>query len=346
MEQTITIAVDLAKSVFQLRGETVSGEVVFERRFSRAQFDRFMQHHAASLVVMEACGTSHYWARRLMAMGHQVRLLAPCYVKPCVRRNKTDARDAAAILAASRQPDMRSVRIKSEAEACGRALERARELLVRQRTQVGNCLRGLLAEFGITASPGGKGLESLIAKVEALDAQIPTALVVPLSGLARQWRHLETEALALEADIRARAQADPVMRRLMSVPGVGPLTAHAVACAIGDGRQFRCGRDFAAWVGLTPRAYASGQTRRTLGISKKGDASLRRLLTLGASAHFIHLRKRPDKAGPWITGILARRPMRVAVVAQAARTARILWAVLTREQSYRVEGPGLANPAA
>ena len=150
-------------------------------------------------------------------------------MKPFVRRNKTDARDAAAILAASRQPDMRSVRIKSEAEACGRALERARELLVRQRTQVGNCLRGLLAEFGITASPGGKGLESLIAKVEALDAQIPTALVVPLSGLARQWRHLETEALALEADIRARAQADPAMRRLMSVPGVGPLTAHAVA---------------------------------------------------------------------------------------------------------------------
>lgn len=257
-------------------------------------------------------------------------------MKPYVKRNKTDARDAAAICEAVGRATMRFVAIKSVEQQCERALHRARDLLVRQRTQLMNAVRAMLAEMGIVAAQGLKGFAQLRAMVEAVDPAIPALLLPSLSVLVRQWHALDAEASELEREIVARARADARARRLMSIPGVGPITAHAVVAAIGDGSQFASARDFAAWVGLTPKQASSGEKHRSLGITRAGDNGLRRLLTLGAASQLRQVRARPDKAGPWITGILARRPMKVAVVAQAAKTARIVFAVLKSGESYRV----------
>jgi len=257
-------------------------------------------------------------------------------VKPFVKRNKTDARDAEAICEAALRPHMRFVAVKSVEQQSARALHRARDLLVRQRTQLGNCLRGLLAEMGVVAAQGAAGLAALLRLVEAgADPRVPASLYATLQALARQWRALETEDEALYARIEAQARADEKARLLMTIPGVGPITAHAAIAAIGDGRQFHTARDFVAWIGLTPSQYASGEKRRSGHVSKAGDAGLRRLLTLGASAHLRQARAKPERMGPWLSGLLARRPVRVAVVAQAAKTARILWAMLTSGESYR-----------
>jgi transposase len=310
--------------------------VVLSKRLGRAGVERFFAGLAPAVVGLEACGSSHHWARVLGGLGHEVRLIPAAYVKPYVKRNKTDARDAAAICEAVGRATMRFVAIKSVEQQCERALHRARDLLVRQRTQLMNAVRAMLAEMGIVAAQGLKGFAQLRAMVEAVDPAIPALLLPSLSVLVRQWHALDAEASELEREIVARARADARARRLMSIPGVGPITAHAVVAAIGDGSQFASARDFAAWVGLTPKQASSGEKHRSLGITRAGDNGLRRLLTLGAASQLRQVRTRPDKAGPWITGILARRPMKVAVVAQAAKTARIVFAVLKSGESYRV----------
>jgi transposase len=230
---------------------------------------------------------------------------------------------------------MRCVAMKSVAQQCDRAAHRARDLLVRQRTQLMNAIRAMLAEMGIVAAQGTKGLAQLVAMIEARDSAIPAALFGSVEPLARQWRQLDLAVRALDRRIVELARGNEAARRLMAIPGVGPVTAHAIVAAIGDGRQFGSARDFAAWVGLTPKQASSGEKRRSGGISRAGDASLRRLLVLGASSWLRQAGHRPDKAGPWLTGILARRPVKVAVVAQAAKTARIAWAVLVSAQEYR-----------
>jgi transposase len=332
---TITIGLDIAKNVFQVHGEGAAGRVVVSKRLGRGAVERFFAALPPALVGMEACGSSHHWARVLTALGHEVRLMPAAYVKPYVKRNKTDRRDAEAICEAVRRPTMRFVAVKSVEQQCARAVHRARDLLVRQRTQLGNALRGMLAEMGIVAAQGVKGLADLIALVDGRDAAIPAALLPSLEALARHWRELDAEVRAQEGRIVAMARSDAAARRLMTIPGVGPLTAHAMVAAIGEGRQFRSARDFAAWVGLTPREASSGQKRQSGGISRAGDTSLRRLFVLGASSWLRQAGSRPDKAGPWLTGVLARRPAKVAMVAQAAKTARIAWAVLTSGQEYR-----------
>ena len=331
----ITIGLDIAKNVFQLHAEDAGGRVVFQKRLKRAALERFLAAHPAALIGMEACGSAHYWARVLAAQGHEVRLMPPAYVKPYVKRNKTDARDAEAICEAVRRPTMRFVGIKSVAQQCDRALHRARDLLIRQRTQIMNALRAMLAEMGIVAAQGLKGFAELMQLIATRDRRIPEALLPSLEALARQWHALEGESRALEARIVKRAHDDEAARRLLALPGVGPLSAHAIVAAIGDGRQFRAGRDFAAWAGLTPRLSASGDKLRSGGISRQGDGSLRRLLVLGARAHLRHAATKPDKAGPWLTRLVGRRPVKVAEVAQAAKTARIAWAMLRSGQPYR-----------
>jgi transposase len=333
--QAITIGLDIAKNVFQAHGEDAWAKPVLSKRMGRASVERFFAQLPPAVVGMEACGSAHHWARVLGSLGHEVRLMPAAYVKPFVKRNKTDARDAAAICEAVQRPTMRFVAVKSVEQQCERALHRARDLLVRQRTQLMNATRAMLAEMGIVAAQGLKGFANLRAMVEQGDAAIPALLLPSLSALVRQWHALDAEAAGLEREIVARARADARARRLMTIPGVGPLTAHAVVAAIGDGRQFACARDFAAWVGLTPRQSSSGEKHRSIGITRAVDNGLRRLLTLGAASHLRQMRARPDKAGPWVTGILARRPMKVAVVAQAAKTARIAWAVLTSGEGYR-----------
>jgi transposase len=256
-------------------------------------------------------------------------------VKPFVRRNKTDARDAAAICHAMRQPDLHPVPLKTVQQSCARGLERAHDLLVRQRTQLANAIRGLLAELGIVAAQGLRGFATLCDKIDIGGAAIPELLRPALRAMLAQGQAAGEHVAALQAQIMARARADATMRRLMQVPGIGPLTAHAIVAAIGDGRQFGAARDFAAWAGLTPHQHESGGKRRSGRISRQGDNGVRRLLVLGASAVMRQVRAKPRRGTAWIHGILARRPVKVAVVAQAAKTARIAWAMLRSGEPCR-----------
>jgi transposase len=336
--QAIRFGIDLAKSVFQVHGVDASGAVVVQRQLRRGQVLKFFSEQPRALIGLEACGSAHYWARELGQLGHEVKLMPAGYVKAYVRRNKTDARDAEACCEAVSRPAMRFVPIKTVEQQGQRALHRARDLLVRQRTQAGNAIRAMLYEMGLIASQGRSGISALIERIEAEGTDIPPGSRVPLRGLARQWRALEAEIAVLDHELVAQARAHPDARRLMKIPDVGPITAHAVIAAVGDARQFASARDFAAWVGLTRHNHdTGGKTRLTGSISKAGDRSLRRLLTLGASAGLRHVRAKPDKASPWIRGVLARRPVKVAVVAQAAKTARIIWAVLAKGEDYRAQ---------
>lgn len=336
MEEISTYAVDTAKSVFQVYGESADRGVRMCRRLRRGQFVAFFARLAGPVrIVLEACGSAHHWARELTALGHEVRLIPPQHVKPFLKRNKNDARDAEAIFEAALRPGVHFVPVKPVAQQCGRALHRGRDLLVRQRSQLGNTIRSLMSEMGIIAPQGAAGSAQLYARIEASDAAIPPALLAVLGPLLAQWRSLHAAVQALDDQILAAARPDPQVQRLVRIANVGPVTAHAVVAAIGDGKQFRTARDFAAWMGLTPTHHASADKMRIGRISKAGDRSLRRLFVLGASSGVHHARTRPEKASPWLKGVLARRPVKVAVVAQAAKTARIVWAVLTSGEEYR-----------
>jgi transposase len=328
-------AIDLAKSVLQVAGCDGAGKPVLCKAFRRGQVLAFFARQAPSVIGMEACGSAHHWARELGKLGHEVKLIPAQYVKAYLKRGKTDARDAEAILEAMQRPTMRFVAVKSVEQQCDRALQAGRDVLVRQRTQLGNAIRGLLYEMGIIAPQGVAGLDRLLAMIEAADSQIPAALLAVLLPLATQWRCLDAAVESLDRRLVAQAKANPDARRLMKIGGVGPASAHAVIAAIGDGKQFRSARDFAAWVGLTPNLNGTGGKTRCGHISKKGDDALRRLLVLGAASVVRQAKTRPERASPWLRGVLARRPAKVAIVAQAAKTARILWAVLTSGQDYR-----------
>ena len=329
-------AVDTAKSVFQVYGESADRSARLTKRLRRAQFLTFFAKLRAPVdVVMEACGSAHHWARELTALGHHVRLIPPQHVKPFLKRNKNDYRDAEAILEASLRPGLHFVPLKSVAQQCDRALHRGRDQLIGQRSQLGNIIRSLLSEMGIVAPPGQAGSARLYGLIEAEDATIAPAMLVVLKPLLAQWYSLHAAINELEHQILAAARANADVQRLMKIDNVGPITAHALVAAIGDGRQFRSARDFVAWLGLTPLHHGSADRIRIGRISKAGDRGLRRLFVLGASSGLYHARAKPDKASPWLRGLLARRPVKVAVIAQAAKTARIAWAVLTSGEPYR-----------
>jgi len=331
---TTMIGLDIAKSVFQVHIEDGRG-VRLEKRLRRGQVEDFFARQPASVIGLEACGTCHHWGRALRALGHEVRLIPAAHVKPFVKRNKTDAHDAEAICAAMQRPGMRSVAIKSLDQQASRGLERARDLLVRQRTQLANSVRAQFAEFGVIAAQGRRGFALLAERLNADDPGVPGSLATALRLLIAQIAALEDAIAKLEDMIMAAAKADPAMRRLTAIPGVGGLTAHAVVAAIGEGRQFRSAREAAAWCGLTPRQHASAGKRRSAGISRQGDERLRRLFALGAVTVMRSARSSAGRASPWQRGILARRPMKVAVIAQAAKTARIAFAMLRSGEPYR-----------
>jgi transposase len=339
--QATTIGLDTAKSVFQVHGEDATGRVVLTKRLKRAALDAFFAKLPPALIGLEACGSAHHWGRRLTELGHDVRLIPPAHVKPFVKRNKTDARDAAAICEVVRRPATRTVPVKTVEEQSARAQENARDLLVRQRTALANATRAMLAEIGIIAAQGQRGFQRLAALIDTADESLPASLLPTLQALLGQWRAAGSAIEALEARLVARAKTHPVMRRLATIPGIGALTAHAIVAAIGDGRRFRCARDFAAWVGLTPVMHASGNRQKLGRISCQGDTGLRRLLVLGASAVVRQAKVRSTKVGEktaadqWVHGVLARRPVKVTVIAQAAKNARIAWAVLTSGQPYQ-----------
>jgi transposase len=335
--KTIMIGLDLAKSVFQVHGIDGAGQVFVCKQLKRVQVEKFFAKLAPAVVGMEACGSAHHWGRVLQAMGHEVRLMPPAYVKPYVKRNKTDGRDAEAICEAMQRPTMRFVAVKRPEQQAMMAVHRTRAMFVRQRTMLANALRSIFAEFGIVAPEGAKGLQSLIDQLPA-PAGVPEASHEALTMLAKQWQALDSKIEALERQIVQSVRSNEAARRIMAIPGVGPITASAVVSAVPDMKQFRSGRGFAAWLGLTPRQNNSAFKRRSGGISKQGQRDIRCLLILGASSHLRQekvRRRRKAPTNPWLTGLLARRPVKVAAVAQAAKTARIIWALLAKDQCYR-----------
>jgi transposase len=332
---TTIIGLDVAKNVFQLHAVDGSGKMLWTKRLRREALEPFLRKQPPALIGMEACGSAHHWGRVISALGHEVRLMHAKYVKAYVKRGKSDLRDAEAICEAVQRPNMRFVPIKSVEQQTARSLERARELLVKQRTQLKNAVRGLLAEIGIVAAASQAGFETLAAQVDAGDGAIPAPLLCALKPLVEQWRALQAHSDELETRLVKRAKSDERMRRLMKIPGVGPLTAHALVTAIGDPRRFRTGRDFAAWVGLTPLTDSSAEKTRIGHISRQGDHSLRRLMVLGAANMARHTKAKPREARAWLLGVMARRPVKVAMVAQAAKNARIAWALLCSGEDYR-----------
>jgi transposase len=340
MEKASMIGLDIAKTVFEVHGRNGAGAVVLRRSLKRSQVEKFFVKLSPTVIGLEACGSAHHWARVLGKLGHEVRLMPPAYVKPYVKRNKSDAIDAAACCTAMSQPDMRFVPVKTVEQQAALSLHRSRDLLVSQRTQLGNALRALLSEFGIVAGKGKAGLARLVDELRAGTLELPADAVAAAMMLADQRAALDAAADALERRVTAQAKADEKARMLKTAPGVGPLTAHATLATMPDPSLFKSGRDFAAWLGLTPKITGTGGKTRTGRITKQGNQPLRRLLVLGATAWLRQVKANPEKGSPWLRGMLARRPSKVVAVAQAARTARILWAMLAHNQPYRAPAVG------
>jgi transposase len=335
MYETIIIGLDIAKNVFQAHGADEKGRTTFKRRLKRSQVLPFLAKQPPCVVAMESCGAAHYWGRKIDALGHTAKLVPAGFAKSFRdSRNKNDARDAAALSVGGVQPHLRPVPVKSEAQQAQLVRHKARALLVRQHTQIGNALRGHLAEFGVIARLGDKGLAELIEAVTAGSGKLPEIAGKALEVLIRQWQALADEIAKLSAAIWEDARSDTTVKRLMGVPSVGPMIASTFAAKVEDPSRFRSARTFTAWLGLAPKEDASAEKRRRGAISKAGDADLRSLLVLGASSVLQHAKRNPAKADPWVRNILKRRPFKVAAVALAARTARILWAMLKSGESY------------
>ena len=304
MGDITTIGLDLAKSVFQVHAIDEAGSVMMRKRLRRSQVLAFFAKVPPCLVGLEACATAHHWARELIALGHEARLMPPNYVKAYVKRNKHDVADAEAICEAVRRPSMRFVPVKTAEQQSALMMHRARDLLIRQRTMLINALRGHPAGFGLIE---GQGLHEI--------------------------EDTQTRIAGLETQVIAWHKSNPVSQRLATIPGIGPIIATAIAATVADPNIFRSGREFAAWLGLVPRQNSTGGKARLGGISKRGDSYLRRLLV--NSAHTVLLCSKQAKNDPWLTSLLSRKPRLVVAVALANKTARVAWAVMSRQDIYR-----------
>lgn len=334
MGKITTIGLDLAKSVFQVHGiDGTSGEIT-RKRLRRSQVLTFFGDLSPCLIGMEACATSHHWARELQALGHEIRLIPPQYVKAYVKRNKNDAADAEAICEALNRPSMRFVAVKTVEQQSVLTMHRGRALLIRQRTMLVNALRAHLAEFGIVGAQGLYKLEPLITIIKnEEDARVPDAARQVLRAMSDQIDALETRIDAIDVQILAWHKSNPTSKRLATIPGVGPITASAIAATVPDPTVFRSGREFSAWLGLVPRQNSTGGKTRLGGISKRGDKYLRRLLVSGANA--VLLRSKAAKVDPWLQGLRGRKPRLVVAVAVANKTARVAWALMNKQENYR-----------
>jgi transposase len=342
MDEITTVGLDLAKNVFQIHAVGAAGEVLARRQLRRGELLKFFEKLPACLVGMEACGTSHYWAREIEALGHTVKMMPPAYVKPYVKRGKTDAADAEAICEAVTRPTMRFVPVKTIEQQAVLMLHKTRELLIKQRTMLINALRSHLSELGVVAAQGPAGVQSAIASLHELQDQWPDLARAALHGMVDQLRDLRRQIEKLETRIHAWHRKDETSRRLAAIPGIGPIIASAIVAAVPDASIFRSGRQFAAWLGLTPKARSSGGKEKLVGISKQGDGYIRRLLVVGATS-VIRVARKETTSKLWATKLLERKPARVVSVALANKTARIVWAILVRGEKYAA--PSLAAVA-
>ena len=331
-----TIGIDLAKSVFQLHGVDAHGEVLFRKKLRRGAVLDFLGDLPPCLVGLEACATAHFWAREIGALGHEVRMIPPAYVKPYVKRQKNDAADAEAICEAVTRPTMRFVPVKSAQRQGVMMLHRTRDLLMRQRTMMLNAIRAHLAEFGIITAQGPQKLAALLEAMRGNDMPgLPDIARSALISLMAQLDSLAAEIRTLERRLMVWHREDETSQRLETIPGVGLITATALSASIPDPSVFKSGRQFAAFLGLVPRQNSSGGKERLGRISKMGDGYLRRLLVVGATSVIRRVGTNTSATGNWVRRLLERKPARVATVAMANKTARIAWAVLARGETYR-----------
>jgi len=335
MQTIATIGLDIAKSVFQVHGVDAAGEVVIRRQLKRRYVWAFFQKLPSCLVGIEACASSHYWSRELQALGHTVRLMPPAYVKPYVKRQKNDMADAEAICEAVTRTNMRFVPTKTPEQQSALMLHRTRHLLIRQQTSVINAIRAHLAEFGITAPIGRRGIEELLRVVaDPSDNRVPELVRACLAALGSQLLGLRKQILQFDRMILAWHRSNQTSKRLNCIPGVGPLLATALVASVADPKSFRSGRNFSAWIGLVPKQHSSGGRERLGSISKRGDRYLRGLFVAGALAVIRHAKLHGTNHRPWLTGLLARRPTKVAAIALANKLARMAWALMARGERY------------
>jgi transposase len=334
MTTIAVVGLDLAKSVFQVHAVDECGGAVLVKKLHRKQMLPFFSKLPPCLIGVEACATAHHWASTLSAMGHEVKLMPPSYVKGYVKRGKSDAIDAEAICEAVQRPSMRFVPTKTVEQQAVLMAHRTRSLLVRQRTMAANALRAHLAEFGLVANPGIANLAKLSEKALTEDGP-PAYARQALAILVRRLAELTEEIGTLDRELSAWHAQNQASQRLAAIPGIGVVTATAIAATVADPEQFRSGRQFAAWLGLTPQRQSTGGKTRLGGISKQGDRYLRRLLVVGATAVMRHSKDKATRLADWIRELLAKKPFRLVSVVLANKLARIAWAVLTRGDTYR-----------
>jgi transposase len=336
MQTVTTIGLDIAKSVFQVHGIDAEDRVIIRRQLKRRYVLAFFQKLPPCLVGIEACASSHYWSRELKALGHSVRLMPPAYVKPYVKRQKNDAMDAEAICEAVTRANMRFVATKTPEQQSCLMLHRTRHLFIRQQTAVINAIRAHLAELGIVAPIGRKGVEELLDVVaDPRDKRVPEVARMCLAALGAQLRRLKEQILEFDRLILAWHRSNEASRRLDAIPGVGPVLATALVASIADPKAFRSGRNFSAWIGLVPKQHSSGGKDRLGGISKQGDRYLRSLFMAGALAVIRYAKIHGTKHRRWLTALLARRPTKVAAIALANKIARMVWAMMARGERYK-----------
>lgn len=334
--QITAIGIDLAKNVFQVHGVDMAGKTCLRKQVKRDQMASFFANLSPCLIGMEACGSAHFWARKLDAMGHTVKLMAPQFVKPYVKTNKNDAADAEAICEAVRRPNMRFVPIKNVEQQAILAVHRARQGFVKARTAQGNQIRGMLAEFGLII-PKGLGFvrERVPLLLDEAGDDLPGAFKMLIMRLLEQLKELDRQVGELEVQIQTWHRSNALSKRLEKIPGIGPITASALVASVGDAKNFKNGRQLAAWLGLVPKQHSTGGKSNLLGISKRGDTYLRTLLIHGARAVIRYAEGKPKQ--DWLHRLLGRRSKNVAAVALANKNARVAWALLARDLEFRVD---------
>ena len=333
MQDVTLIGIDLGKHSFHVHGQDRQGKALLRKKFSRKQLIEFLANFHPCTVVMEACAGAHHMARQLAGLGHEPKLISPQFVRPFVKSNKNDFIDAEAICEAACRPSMRFVTPKTESQQCLSALHRVRESLVRERVKASNQIHGFLLEFGISLPVG----HAVIRRLPSVLAEqtLPARLVALLERLHIHFKYLDEQIADIEKELDRQLQDDDLGQRLLSIPGVGPITASVLAAEVGDGKQYRCGRDFAASTGLVPRQYSTGGRNNLLGISKRGDKNVRRLLVQCARAYMLRLDRQTDRLAQWVRTMLTRRHSNVVACALASKLARIAWAIAAHHTEFK-----------